>query len=69
MPFRLEVERLKRVEADLAAARGAAATAHPRLPQGGATALPENVLQFPRKKCEKESERMTLAVVVPLSRH
>jgi hypothetical protein len=27
MPFRLEVERLKRVEADLAAARGAAATA------------------------------------------
>jgi hypothetical protein len=30
MQFRLEVERLKRVEADLAAARGAAATARKR---------------------------------------
>jgi hypothetical protein len=33
MPFRLEVERLKAVEADLAAARGAAATAREEVAQ------------------------------------
>jgi hypothetical protein len=35
-------------------------------PKAGAPALPENILQFPRRKCEKKSVRVTPAVVVPL---
>lgn len=35
-------------------------------PKNGAPALPENILQFPRGKCEKRSAKATPAVVVPL---
>lgn len=37
-------------------------------PGPGSKALPENVMQFPRKKCEKESAKAAPAVVVELRR-
>lgn len=37
-------------------------------PKTPAVPLQENILQFPRGKCEKESARGTPGVVVPLRR-
>jgi hypothetical protein len=39
-----------------------------KYPEAGAPALPENVLLFPRRKCEKEAARVTPGSVVPLRR-
>jgi hypothetical protein len=39
-----------------------------RYPGPGAKALPENVVQFPRRKCEKEVARPVAGAVVPLRR-